>query len=57
VIRATPLLAQAHALLWEVREACHDGYMAEMLTDAMERIQDAQTRLRGIEEEARGVDA
>jgi hypothetical protein len=53
--RATPRLANAHHKLWHVREACHDEIMEAALARAIVAIQDAQSRLRMIEREARAA--
>lgn len=50
---AMPKLQQAHRLLHEVREACHDETMEEQLGMALVATSDAQDRLRVIDVAAR----
>jgi hypothetical protein len=53
---ADPKLAQAHHLMWEVREGCLDPVMEAELLEAMEHVQIARRRLAAIREEAASVD-
>ena len=57
MLRATPLLGQAHNLIYQVREGCHDDVMARELAQALAHVRAAQERLRAIEREARRADA
>lgn len=54
--RADPRLAEAHRLLWEVREHCYDAALIAILASAMLDIREARFRVARIERAARDAE-